>query len=434
MMALGASALDPARPPARADRPATLPPELLSWRAAQRRLRVVVHDYAGHAFQLALSRELARRGYEVHHLYFRDDVTPRGAVDRLPDDPDNFVVTGIGLDEPFEKYNYLTRRRQERQYANRAADHIERLRPDILICTAPVDTMTVIRSRCARPGMKFVFWLQDIYSLGVRNLLRRKWRLAGDTIGKLYMRMERANLQAADHVVAITEDFLPILATCGVPAYRTTVIENWAPIEELQPDPAQSAAWLARHGLEGRRVVLYSGTLGLKHKPSLLVDMALRLRETPGHEDVTVLAITQGPGADHLEKAKAEHELANLLVLPWQPHAMLPHILAAATILVASIERDSGIFAVPSKVLSYLAVGRPILLAAPEENLAARTVVRAGAGSVVPPEDSGAMSDTLLAMLAEPRLRRHAHAGRSYARAAFPIEQVTDRFEGIWVD
>ena len=47
------------------------------------------------------------------------------------------------------------------------------------------------------------------------------------------------------------------------------------------------------------------------------------------------------------------------------------------------IEADAGKFAVPSKVPSYMCAGRPILLAAPKENLAARTVARANAGIVV---------------------------------------------------
>jgi hypothetical protein len=36
--------------------------------SGDRRLRVVVHDYVGHPFQVHLSRELARRGMDVLHL------------------------------------------------------------------------------------------------------------------------------------------------------------------------------------------------------------------------------------------------------------------------------------------------------------------------------------------------------------------------------
>ena len=34
----------------------------------QRSLRVLVHDFAGHPFQIDLSRALARRGHTVRHV------------------------------------------------------------------------------------------------------------------------------------------------------------------------------------------------------------------------------------------------------------------------------------------------------------------------------------------------------------------------------
>src|SRR5450631_3453912 len=44
--------------------------------------RILLNDYCGHPFQVELSRELARRGHEVLHVYSADDQTPKG--DLLP--------------------------------------------------------------------------------------------------------------------------------------------------------------------------------------------------------------------------------------------------------------------------------------------------------------------------------------------------------------
>jgi len=41
-------------------------------------MRLLIHDYAGHPFQVQLSRELARRNHEVLHLYAGYNVTPHG--------------------------------------------------------------------------------------------------------------------------------------------------------------------------------------------------------------------------------------------------------------------------------------------------------------------------------------------------------------------
>jgi colanic acid biosynthesis glycosyl transferase WcaI len=45
-------------------------------------MKLVVHDYCGHPFQVQLSRNLAMRGHDVTHIYFADDPGPKGALAR----------------------------------------------------------------------------------------------------------------------------------------------------------------------------------------------------------------------------------------------------------------------------------------------------------------------------------------------------------------
>ena len=59
-------------------------------------------------------------------------------------------------------------------------------------------------------------------------------------------------LAASDHVVAISEDFLPILDSWGVDRGAVTVIENWAPLDELRPVDRRNA-WAGRTASRTRR-------------------------------------------------------------------------------------------------------------------------------------------------------------------------------------
>ena len=43
-------------------------------------MRISIVDYAGHPFQVQLSRKLAERGHDVLHLYFGQAITPRGML------------------------------------------------------------------------------------------------------------------------------------------------------------------------------------------------------------------------------------------------------------------------------------------------------------------------------------------------------------------
>ncbi len=126
---------------------------------------------------------------------------------------------------------------------------------------------------------------------------------------------------------------------------------------------------------------------------------------------------------------KAELGLDRLRILPYQPKEDLPDVYATADVLVAVLEEDAGVFSVPSKVLTYLCARRPLLLAVPEGNLAARTVTSAGAGVVVAPSDYAGFVAMAEALLLDPHRRQTmGEAARAYAERTFDIDCITDRF------
>jgi glycosyltransferase involved in cell wall biosynthesis len=133
-----------------------------------------------------------------------------------------------------------------------------------------------------------------------------------------------------------------------------------------------------------------------------------------------------------LEAAKAEHRLDSLRLLPLQPPTRFPEVLATGDVLVGLLEADAGTSSVPSKVQSYLCAGRPILLAAPSANLAARNVAREDAGIVVGPYDRAGFAAAANRLRDNPELRKRLGAnGRAYAVRTFDIINITDSFEQI---
>ncbi len=114
--------------------------------------------------------------------------------------------------------------------------------------------------------------------------------------------------------------------------------------------------WSRRHGLHDKFVFLYTGTLGMKHNPELLLGLAEKYRS---HENVRIVVISEGIGAEWLAAKQKEKQLANLVLLPYQDFHALPEVLATGDILCAVLEEDAGVFSVPSKVLTYLCAARP---------------------------------------------------------------------------
>jgi glycosyltransferase involved in cell wall biosynthesis len=394
-------------------------------------VRIVVHDYSGHPFQVQLSRELARRGHAVLHLFSESFQTPKGPLEKRPHDPPSFEVEGIPLGEPFAKYHNFARRwRQEIRYGKKAARRIADYRPDLVLSgNTPLDAQRIIQSTARAQGAKFVFWLQDIYSTGIRTCLHKRGYPFANLAGRWYARIEGQILRASDAVVVISPDFRPALDRWDVMPGRIHTIPNWAPCDELRGCP-QDNAWSREHGLAGKFVFLYSGTLGMKHNPRLLVNLAEAMRDRP---DVVVAVVSQGDNADWIRAEARARQLRNLRSFPLQPYARLPEVLSAASVLVALLDADAGAFSVPSKVLSYLCAGRPLLLSLPPNNLAARIVADNYAGLVSPADKPAALISAAWRLYRDSDLRAQCGANAvEWARTSFDIERIAARFGEVF--
>jgi glycosyltransferase involved in cell wall biosynthesis len=240
--------------------------------------------------------------------------------------------------------------------------------------------------------------------------------------------MEKRSALDSSRVIAISEDFMPVLESWEVPRNHMDMIPNWASLADLPTTP-KTNAWSLDHGLADRFVFLYSGTLGLKHDPELLLDLAKAWRTDP---EVRVVVISEGLGADWLRKEASLQCLSNILILPYQAPDRYAEVLGSADVLTAVLDEAAGQFSVPSKVLSYHCAARPILAAIPKDNQAARLIEEVGSGIVVAAGDSQAFLDasTQLRTSADERQFR-SDRGRAYAVATFDISAIGSRFDQL---
>jgi colanic acid biosynthesis glycosyl transferase WcaI len=395
-------------------------------------MRILIHDYAGHPFPVSLSRKLAARRHLVTHAFASELLTPRGNLQYQQGDPEglDFKAVPMSPDYRANKYSFLKRLGYERNYGRDLVRLVGEVKPDLILSgQTPSDPQLMLIRAATTQGVPIVSWVQDFYSMAVDKLARKKLPIIGALAGAWYHHLDAQCLHASAGVVAITEDFLPILARFGVPAQKITVIPNWASLDELPMRPRRNA-WSAKHGLNDKFVFLYSGTLALKHNPDLLRQLARRFKNDLA---VRVVVISEGPGTDYLWERKSAENLENLILLPFQPFGEMPEVLASSDVLVSVLEADAGVFSVPSKVLTYHAAGRPILGAMPGENLATRIIQQQGSGVCVNPDDlNGFLAAAEKLRHDSPRREAMAAQARQYAEQEFNIEQIADRFEQVF--
>lgn len=391
-------------------------------------MHILLHDFAGHPFQAELSRVLARRGHRVTHAWFAGDTGPKGRMARTEGDADTLAFLPAGQDLRYSKTDFLRRRAGDIAYGQELGQAICAMKPDVVISgNTPTEAQEGIQKACRQTGTPFIYWCQDFYSVAASRLLARKLPGPGHLIGGYYRFLERRQMRRASRVLHITESFRAQTDAWGIPRERVSVIPNWGALDEIGVLD-RNTAWAQANGLGPGTRFLYSGTLAMKHNPELLAGLARAV--TAGDQ---VVLVSAGVGADGLAARAADGTLPGMRVLPLQPFEVFPQVLASGDILLAVIEREAGTFSVPSKILSYLCAGRPIVLAAPGDNLAAQILRETGAGQVVEPEDTEGFAAAAQAFRDDPAARQAAGAaGRAYAEAHFDLERVADKFETLF--
>jgi colanic acid biosynthesis glycosyl transferase WcaI len=387
-------------------------------------MRILIHDFAGHPFQAQLSRHLAGRGHSVTHVYAGGLPGPKGRLSAVASDPSCLDIRGIQLSSEFKKYSAHRRFVSQRKYASDLKNVIQQTEPDVVLSgNTPIDVQAEVLWYCRKNRVGFIHWIQDIYCKALRFYLKRRLPLLARPIATIFELLERVVALRSDHTVVIAQEFRDMLCRWNVPESKISVIENWAALEEMPQMPREND-WSRDQKLGTRPVLLYSGTLGMKHRPDLLYLLAERLQQ-----ECTVVVITDGIGHDYLDRMPP---LRNLRTLPFQSYEKLPEVLASADVLLATLEADAGQFAVPSKILTYLCVGRPILLAGPRENLSASIIERSGGGLVVDPNDLAACVNAARKLITDVGLRAHfGRKARSYAERTFDAVKITDAFENL---
>jgi glycosyltransferase involved in cell wall biosynthesis len=233
-------------------------------------------------------------------------------------------------------------------------------------------------------------------------------------------RLERTIYRKAAGVTGQSAEIVAAVRRC-VAGVRAEVITNGVDPGRFGPERTDAAA-RALLGPEPGPIFIFAGLLGLAQGLDQILDLAASLpQEVPGR----FVLIGEGPAREHL-LARVEREgISRVKILPPQPRARIPALLAAADAALISLGMPIP-GAVPSKIYEAMASHLPILLIAAGE--AARRVEEAGCGLCVAPGDtvSAAVAFRQLASDAELRSRLGA-AGRRAAETIYNRDQIAER-------
>ncbi|MCX6113061.1 MAG: glycosyltransferase family 4 protein [Proteobacteria bacterium] len=390
-------------------------------------MRILLHDYGGYHFSFELGKALSQRSYEVMYLYTDSCGRPKERF--KPSKTESLCIMNVNGDY-VQKDKFFIRYKQELDYGTEAVKILSEWSPDLVIsANTPLLAQIKIIKWAKSKNIPFVFWMQDILSVAVRAILRERLGSIGFPVYLYFNWLERNALLDSSNIVVISEDFASILEKWGIKKENVTVISNWAPIEEINVIEKVNDFSL-KHDIANKFVVLYSGTMGMKHDP----DKILAISEGLSYDkDIVLLIISEGVCVEYLRKSALDKGLGNLVILPFQPYDVYSQTLASADVLLDILKPSASIYSVPSRVWSGFCAGRPSILVMPKTNLVARIAENIGAGFVVSDNSVEQIIDRIRWMKSNPYdCVRMGQNARTYAEKYFCLDKIVDRFEVVF--
>jgi colanic acid biosynthesis glycosyl transferase WcaI len=296
-----------------------------------------------------------------------------------------------------------------------------RRRPDLLLVVSPPLGLAVNAILLSRLWhVPYVFDVEDLQpdSAGELNMLP-SWALR-----LLYM-VEKAAYRHAALVTTLTGGMRNRIVEKGVPAEKVDLLEPRADDTLFGIELREGMAFRKRYGLENKFLITHSGNMGVKQGLDVIVDAAA-LNRSDG--SIEFLLVGDGAACARIKRRVAELALRNVRFLPLFEAEEFRGLLAASDVCLLTQQKSVSETAFPSKVVTYLAAGRPVIASVNPNCEIAHTIRESGAGCVVGAEDPPALLAAILELRKADMLKNGQNA-REYASRRWPSVRVLAHLE-----
>jgi glycosyltransferase involved in cell wall biosynthesis len=290
----------------------------------------------------------------------------------------------------------------------------------VVATTAPPQGASIARKIARRHRCPYIYEVLDLYPDLAATLGRIK---PNGLIHRLWAARDLRLMRDAAMIVTIAERITERIArTRRIPADKLRTIHDGFDQGRLRLGGPNT--FRQRYNPNGRFVIQYAGNMGLSHPFETLLAAAQLLADDPS---IQLQFIGDGP-----QRAYVEANLPpNAQLIGYQPADRLGEVLATAD--VSLISQHPGMFdqALPYKIYSTLAAGKPCIFVGNHRCEIADWLLSAGAGLHVDQGDVAGLARSIRELKAQPD--RLASMGAQAARL-FALRFNAENVAARWVE
>ncbi len=328
--------------------------------------------------------------------------------------------------------------RKKRSLVNRAAFELSFIvssmmqalrswRPDVILLTIPGLPVALPATLLGKMyNCPVVLNLQDILPDAAVHVGLMK----NQKVIEILKRLEKFAYRHATKISVIADGFIKNLAAKGVDTDKMVEIPNWVNVDFIKPLKLKNNYFRQENNLENKFVVLYSGNIALTQGLETVIDAATSLKHI---EEIAVVIVGESKALARLQAYCDKVGATNVTLLPFQPRAKLPQMLAAADVGLVVQKKNVLDFNMPSKIQVLLASGKAIIASVPSTGTAASAIRRSQGGLVTAPEDPQALAEAIVQLYQNQQQTVNlGNQGRAFAEKNYAFESALDRYEELF--
>jgi colanic acid biosynthesis glycosyl transferase WcaI len=295
--------------------------------------------------------------------------------------------------------------------------------PDLVICSTPSlsgSLLGVLFSKKFR--VPLITFVQDV----VGQAVTQSGLGVNAKVGGLVTKLEQRVFSSSNLVCVVSPNFNQYVSKSDLAPDRIVTFPNWSHIR--LPTKSKILSRLNLGWPDEQIIVLYTGNMGLKQDLGNVIETAKHFAENPlfkfvlcgdGSQKGQLLELASGVSAVSYMEPVSEEEYPNLLL--------------AADILIVN-ERDTvGDMSLPSKLTSYLTVGKPIIAAVAMGGASAQELSQTdGAAIIVPAGNPKRLAFALIELAKDPKkMVQMSKAAQTYAAKNLSRDSAKSKIKKI---